>query len=142
MFQKQNLRDNQNIQEEEVFRITPQENKAYETAIYTREETVYDKEKFWHKIGTRYYTTNPVVYAGIAIKNVTFGYGDASYGYVLFNKNGVEEKVEYTYEGTRCFREVPIQPCVVPSLTSLSSQVVKTHNDLDALKEKMLLSIN
>ena len=139
MFQIQNLREKQKI-EEEVFRITPQENKAYETAIYTRKVNVYDGEKPW--LRTRYYTTNPVVYVGIAVKEVSYNHRDASHGYVLFSKNGIEEKVEYTYEGTTCFREVPIQPCLIPSLKYLSSQIVKKHYDFDKLNEELLLSIN
>jgi len=133
MFQNQFNKKNDNL-EEEVFRIIPQINKAYETAICTRKTGIHPND--------RYYTTNPVVYVGIAIKNVTYGYGDGSCGYVLFSKNGIEEKVEYTYEGTTCFREVPIKPCEIPSLFFLSHEVVKKHYDMNELKEKFSLSIN
>jgi hypothetical protein len=133
MFQNQYNKKNDNL-EEEVFRIVPQINKAYETAICTRKTGINPNN--------RYYTTNPVVYVGIAIKNVTYGYGDGSGGYVLFSKNGTEEKVEYTYEGTTCFREVPIKPCEIPSLFFLSLEVVKKHYDMNELKEKFSLSIN
>ena len=120
--------------EQEVYRISPQINKAYETTTYTRKTGIHPNQKF--------YTTNPVVYVGIMIKEVIYNHRDASCGYVLFSKNGIEEKVEYTYEGTTCFREVPIQPCVIPSLTYLSCQIVKKHYDFEKLKEELLLSIN
>jgi hypothetical protein len=133
MFQNQFNKKNDNL-EEEVFRIIPQINKAYETAICTRKTGIHPND--------RYYTTNPVVYVGITIKNFSYNHRDASYGYVLFSKNGIEEKVEYTYEGTTCFREVPIKPCEIPSLFFLSHEVVKKHYDMNELKEKFSLSIN
>ena len=132
--EKKNNKKNDNLEEEVVFRISPQVNKAYETATYTRKTGIYPN--------LRYYTTNPVVYVGIMVKEVTYNHRDASWGYVLFSKNGVEEKVEYTYEGTTCFREVPIQPCVIPSLFFLSREVVKRHYDMNKLKEELFLSIN
>ena len=133
MFEKEK-KEKQEKQEKQVFRISPQENKAYETAPYTRKIGKYPNEK--------YYTTNPLTYIGIMIKHVTFGHGDASYGYALFSKNGIEEKVEYTYEGTTCFREVPVQPCVVPNLTFLCGLVVKKFYDIDEINEYLLLSLN
>lgn len=133
MFQNKYNKKNDNL-EEEVFRISTQVNKAYETATYTRKTGTYPN--------LRYYTTYPVVYVGIMVKEVTYNHRDASWGYVLFSKNGVEEKVEYTYKGTTCFREVPIKPCEIPSLFFLSHEVVKKHYDMNELKEKFSLSIN
>ena len=120
--------------EEEVFRISPEINKAYETATCTRKTGIHPNNK--------YYTTNPVVYVGIAVKTVTYNHRDASYGYTLFSKNGIEEKVEYTYEGTTCFREVPVKPCEIPSLIYLASKVVKNHYDMDEINKQLLLSID
>jgi hypothetical protein len=116
---------------EEVFRISPELNKAYETAIYTKKIGIYPNVK--------YYTTNKVIYVGIMIKEVTHNHRDASYGYVLFSKNGIEEKVDYTYEGTTCFREVPIKPCKIPSLFFLTSEVVKKYYNIDELRNNLLL---
>jgi hypothetical protein len=129
MFYEKKYNDNL---EEEIFLISPQLNKAYETAIYTRKTGIHPNQK--------YYTTNSVVYVGIMIKEVIYNHRDAFCGYVLFSKNGIEEKVEYTYEGTTCFREVPIKPCKIPSLFFLSSEVVKKHYDMNELKNKLLLS--
>ena len=62
-------------------------NKAYETATYTRKTGIYPN--------LRYYTTNPVVYVGIMVKEVTYNHRDASWGYVIvfINKLNVKYKI-------------------------------------------------
>lgn len=82
----------------EVFRLTPIPGKYYETALHTRSVGRYPD--------TKYYTTNIPIYVGKFIKHISTGYGDSAQHYDIFNDNGKEIIVQYTYEGTTCFREV------------------------------------
>jgi hypothetical protein len=81
----------------EVFRLTPEIDKYYETALYT---SIFGK--FPNEI---YYTTYPLVYVGKFIKHVSIGYRDNAEHWDVFDKDGEEVLVKYTYEGTTCFRE-------------------------------------
>ena len=82
----------------EVFRITPIVGKCYETTTYTR--------KIGNLYQEKYYSTNPLRYVGVYIKEIRYGYGDGESVNAIFNNNGKEEIVRYSYEGTTCFREV------------------------------------
>ena len=81
----------------EVFRLTPEIDKYYETALCT---TIVGK---WpHEM---YYTTHPLVYVGKFVKHVYTGYRDNAEHMDVFDRDGEEVLVKYTYEGTTCFRE-------------------------------------
>jgi hypothetical protein len=80
----------------EVYRITPQVGKHYETAEYTRKVGKWPNEK--------YFTTNTPTYVGKFVKTEQFGLGDGAQIFSVFNNNGNLETVAYTYEGTTCFR--------------------------------------
>lgn len=108
-------------EETEVFRITPIPNHYYETAIYTRTEGKHPNQK--------YFTTNKLEYVGRYVREIRYGSGDGGSCYAVFENDGKENMVQYTYEGTRCFRE--IIPYTVPSLQLLSSIIVKDNYDLD-----------
>ncbi len=80
----------------EVFRITPQEGKFYKTVEAT--ESVYlGNGKF------RYFTTNPYIYCGKYIRTEYYGFGDGQEVIAIFEKDGQEFRVEYSYEGRTCF---------------------------------------
>jgi hypothetical protein len=63
------------------------------------------------------------------VREIRYGSGDGGSCYAVFENDGKENMVQYTYEGTRCFRE--IIPYTVPSLQLLSSIIVKDNYDLD-----------
>jgi hypothetical protein len=86
--------------ETEVFRLTPQVGKVYETATFTRMsyDPVSKKE--------RYFTSRPMQYMGEFKRTERNGYCDGSKVWSIFVNQGVERMVEYTYEGTTCFIEV------------------------------------
>lgn len=85
--------------EVEVYRLTPEEGKYYETAEYTR------KTGSWSMKNEKYYTKKPLKYVGLFIKTVRTGYGDAGQAWSIFDNLGEEVRVDYTYEGTTCFVE-------------------------------------
>ena len=86
-------------EEEEVFRLTPELNKYYETALLTRKEGKYPNEK--------YYTTNTPRYVGKFIVQMRLGFGDGKQVIDIFeNQHNENVNVYYTYEGTTAFREV------------------------------------
>ena len=82
----------------EVYRITPEVGKCYETAEYTRKTGKYPNEK--------YFTMNTPKYVGKFVKTEQYGMGDGAKIFSVFNDNGNLKTVAYTYEGTTCFREV------------------------------------
>jgi hypothetical protein len=93
--------------EVEVFRLPPIPGKYYDTATYTR------TTGSWINKNQRYYTTNPLIYAGKFIKDIIEGFGDGATGRAIFERDdGTRMSITYTYEGTTCFREVgpPIPP--------------------------------
>jgi hypothetical protein len=81
----------------EVFRLTPEKDKYYETALYTMKKGEWPHET--------YYTTQPLVYVGKFVKHISIGYRDNAEHWDVFDKDGEEVLVKYTYEGTTCFRE-------------------------------------
>ena len=91
------------IQEEvEVFRITPEIGRYYETAEYTRREKnqIMKTSKYFAK-------KEDVKYVGRCIEHCSDGYGDNAIYWDLFENNeGLISKVEYSYEGYTCYREV------------------------------------
>ena len=86
------------LEEIEVYRLTPENGKYYETTTYTRKVGRWPNEK--------YYTTNPLRYVGEFIKHYQRGYGDGAQHWDMYMNNNEEERVDYEYEGTTCFREV------------------------------------
>ena len=90
----------------EVFRLKPIENKYYETTTYTHKTGQFPNEK--------YYTINKLRYVGKFIRHESCGYRDNAIHWDIFDNNGNEEIVNYTYEGTTCFIEV--QPKMSPNL--------------------------
>jgi|694.fasta_scaffold20903_9 hypothetical protein len=113
----------------EVFRITPEVNeKCYEYAESTRSQGRWPNE--------RRFTNVKPQYVGRLIKIETGGYGDNGWRRDYFQDNtGKERVVNYSYEGNTCFREVPCLPAVVPSLESLSRNVVKKNMDYSSLPQ-------
>lgn len=85
-------------QEVEVFRLTPQEGKYYQTAEWTR------CEGNWPNV--KYYSTNKLKYVGKFIRHESMGYRDNASHWDIFDNNGVEEIVNYTYEGTTSFVDI------------------------------------
>ena len=113
----------------EVFRITPEVGeKCYEYAESTRSQGRWPNEKRFTNVQPRY--------VGRLIRFETGGYGDNSWRRDYFQDNsGREQVVNYSYEGNTCFREVPCSPAVIPSLESLSRNVVKSNSDYFSLPE-------
>jgi len=85
--------------ETEVFRLTKFEVGAfYSFAIYTRKEGLYPCEK--------YFTSNEVELVGKYVRSERWGFNDGSGGAEIFDNNGTEVRIVYTYEGTTCFIEI------------------------------------
>ena len=89
-----------NIKEIEVFRLTPELGKYYETALLTRREGRFPDQK--------YYTIHTPQYVGKFMIQMRSGYyGDGLQVVDIFeNEHGEKVNVYYTYEGTTAFREV------------------------------------
>jgi hypothetical protein len=86
-------------EEIEVFRLTPELGKYYETALLTRKEGKYPDNK--------YYTTGHLRYVGKFIVQMRCGFGDGVQVVDIFeNQYNVKVNVHYTYEGTTAYREV------------------------------------
>ena len=104
----------------EVFRMTPEKGKYYKTTTYTR------------KNNNKYYSTNELRYVGKYIRHASYGFRDSAEHYAIFEKNGIEEIVHYTYEGTTCFIEVDIIN------SELKEELIKTINNKSILSLKDL----
>ncbi len=87
--------------EVEVFRLMPQVGKYYETGRVTR--VLVNGGKYLEQ---RYFTSEPLRYVGRFKSQHSWGAGDGKQVWDLFDNNGHEERVDYTYEGTTCYREV------------------------------------
>lgn len=88
-----------NIKEIEVFRLTPELGKYYETALLTRREGRFPNQK--------YYTIHTPQYVGKFMIQMRSGYGDGVQVVDIFeNEKGEKVNVNYTYEGTTAYREV------------------------------------
>jgi hypothetical protein len=86
------------LNEIEVFRLTPEEGKYYQTTTWTH------STGRWPNI--KYYSTNQLRYVGKFVRHVSEGYRDNANHWDIFDNNGVEEIVRYTYEGTTSFIQV------------------------------------
>ena len=84
--------------EVQVFRLTPQEGKHYQTTLWTRRVGNWPDEK--------YYSTNELKYVGKFIRHESVGYRDNAQHWDIFDNDGKEEIVNYTYEGTTSFVEI------------------------------------
>ena len=132
--------------EYQVFRLTPKENKYYATATYKRRTGRWPNEEF--------YTTEKPTYVGRFIRHESIGYRDNAEHWDIFENNGIEVIVRYTYEGTTCFVEASpkinielkeeiiqakIFPLQVPSLKDLakmqlSSEEIRLLNEIEIFK--------
>lgn len=88
--------------EVQVFRLTLITGTYYKTAEYTRKEGIWPNET--------YYTTNELRYVGKFINHVEIGYGDGATHFDIFDNDGEEIRVYYSYEGTTCFVKCPHLP--------------------------------
>ena len=86
------------IEEIKVFRLKPQVGKYYKTTEYTRKEGKYPYE--------HYYSTKKLKYVGKFIKHEQYGWGDSMSCFDIFDNNGKNVIVQYTYEGTTSYIEV------------------------------------
>jgi hypothetical protein len=89
-----------NIRETIVFRLKPVEGKYYETTEFTRKDGKWPYE--------HYYTNKKLKYVGKFIKHEHYGWGDNASYYDIFDNDGEEVIVQYTYEGTTSYREVEV----------------------------------
>jgi len=105
------------MQEIEIFRISLKPGHYYETAEFTRSEGRYPNEK--------YYTKNTPKYVGKFIKHQQYGYGDGATHIDIFDDNGKEIQVYYSYDCTTSFRE--IQP-IIPQIEIKQDLLAKTDN--------------
>lgn len=88
-------------EEIEVFRLTPEKGKHYETVLLTRKEGCYPD--------TKYYTNKKPSYVGRFDRQIVSGYGDGKQVTDIFEGiDGQPTEVWYTYEGTTAYREVII----------------------------------
>jgi len=79
------------VNEIEVFRLTPEKDKYYKTTTYTHRSGQFPNHK--------YYTLNKLRYVGKFIRHESCGYHDNAIHWDIFDNNGIEEIIYYTYEG-------------------------------------------
>ncbi len=84
----------------EVFRITPRVGLCYQHVEATRSVYLGRGE---HK----YFSINEPRYVGKFVREVRTGWGDGGSTTAIFDDNGKENRVEYSYEGNTCFIEIP-----------------------------------
>jgi len=82
----------------EVFRCEPIPGKYYEHAEATRKTGDWRTERCFATHAT---------YVGQFIRCMRWGYGDNGGCAAFFDLDGVSVRVDYSYEGNTCFREVP-----------------------------------
>jgi len=113
----------------EIFRLTPVVGETcYEYAESTRRQGRYPRE--------RYFTNTQPLYVGHFVRSERGGFGDGGWQRDYFKDNtGKEHVVNYSYEGTTCFREVPCRPAAITRLETLTRKVVKDNIDYSALPE-------
>jgi hypothetical protein len=84
------------MSETQVFKLsTFHTNKCYAFALSTRKEGDYPTERF--------FTTQPLKHLGKYLITETWGTNDGGGRAEIFEKG----RIEYNYEGTTCFVEVP-----------------------------------
>ena len=84
----------------EVFRIIPEEGLCYQHIEATRSQYMGGGIR-------RYFSTNQPVYVGRFVRSERWGHGDGGGAADIFNDNGTENRVNYSYEGNTCFIQVP-----------------------------------
>jgi len=89
--------------EVEVFRINPEVDKCYEHIEATRSESAGG----WQR---RYFSENQPIYVGKFLRSEQHGAGNGASHYAFFDDNGKENKIQYSYEGRTCFKEVACRP--------------------------------
>jgi hypothetical protein len=87
--------------EVEVFRLSPEVGKCYEHAEYTRSTGGYPS-----KSAARYFYMGKPKYVGRFVVTERSGWGDGGNVWSIFNDKGVKNRVDYSYWGKTCFREV------------------------------------
>lgn len=88
--------------EVEVFRIDPEVGKCYKHAEHTRRAGRWPNE--------RYFFTGEPRYVGRLLRTERQGYGDGGTVWSIFDNDGVQNRVDYSYEGRTSFVEVPCGP--------------------------------
>ena len=106
--------------EMEIFRISPEEGKCYEHIEATRSQYIRGGNR-------RYFSTNQPRYVGKFIREERSGYGDGGQVWAIFNDNGTENRVEYSYEGNTCFIEAPCKGAQGGKRTRKSRKNKKTR---------------
>jgi hypothetical protein len=81
----------------EVYRLTPEVGKKYETAEYTMCKGTWPNQTYY---------ADKVEYVGEFIRHTSEGYRDNAIHWDTFLLNGSHIRVFYTYQGTTCYREV------------------------------------
>jgi hypothetical protein len=89
-----------NSNETEVFRLTPTVGKSYYHAEATRK--MIDKDN-WQD--TKYFTDNELTFVGLFVAHKSEGYHDNAHHWDIFDNDGIEVIVHYSYEGNTCFIE-------------------------------------
>jgi len=110
--------------ETEVFPLDPETGKCYEYAEATR------KIGSWSQGNERYFTANPMRYVGRFVRTERRGWGDGGEVWSIFvDNNGVEHRVDYSYEGTTSFREVPCKEEVIKAARNVWSSKTGTAGE-------------
>ena len=87
------------MNETQVYRLTKLEvGISYLFALRTRKEGIHPNET--------YFTTNELEFVGKYVRSERWGYGDGGGGAEIFDNDGIEVRIVYTYEGTTCFKEI------------------------------------
>lgn len=107
--------------EMEVFRISPEEGKCYEHIEATRSQYVGGN------VNRKYFSTNQPKYVGKFIRVEQSGYGDGGQVWAIFNDDGRDNRVEYSYEGTTCFIEAQCKAAQGGKRTRKSRKNKKTR---------------
>ena len=81
-------------------------------------------------------STNKLQYVGKYIRHVSCGYHDSAQHYAIFDDNGVEVIVKYTYEGTTSF--IQVHPKITPELKDGIIQSVNRIPSLKSLAKQQL----
>lgn len=108
------------MSETEVYRLTPKKGEAYYYAECTRKVR---NNNDWRD--NKYYTTNKLTYVGVFVSHGSEGYRDNAHHWDVFDNNGTEVIVHYSYEGNTCYIEAENVDCIsvsapVPALDGQS----------------------
>ena len=116
--------------EVEVFRITPEVGKCYEHIEATR--SVEAKQGPDH----RYFSTKQRSYVGKFVKNVKEGSGNGIEHFAIFDDNGKENKIQYSYKGFTCFIEVECKTGGGKRKTGMRKRSRRTRRKLKTRKHR------